>query len=141
MVVSPLYDWGRTLTWTQVPAMVESAALQSHSGSKGSIRYSVSVSYRYEVDGVTHIGQRAAIRERPDNFGSFQEQLSLRLISAQRAGIPVLVWVNPARPTESIADRSLRPGLVGLALGFALLLGCFPLLALALVVLKVRGGL
>ena len=101
----------------------------------------MAVRYRYEWDGVTHTGQRAAIHERPDNFGSFQKQLSLRLISAQRAGTPVLVWVNPARPAESMADRSLRPGLVGLALGFAVLLGGIALLGLAPVVLKVRGGL
>ncbi|WP_282434129.1 DUF3592 domain-containing protein [Acidovorax sp. Root267] len=141
MVASPLYEWARMQTWKQVPALVESATLQSHHGSKGSFRFSVSVRYRYEVGGVTYTGQRATIHERPDNIGSFQEQLGRRLKGAQRTGTPVLVWVNPTRPTESIADRSLRPGLLGLALGIAVLIGGVGLLVLTAVVRKVWGGL
>ncbi|RZJ09212.1 MAG: DUF3592 domain-containing protein [Acidovorax sp.] len=140
MVASPLYEWARMQTWKQVPAVVESATLQSHHGSKGSIRFSVSVRYRYEVGGVTYTGQRATIYERPDNIGSFQEQLGRRLERAQRSGTPVRVWVNPARPTESIADRSLRPGLLAVALGFAVFIGGLVCLVLVLVVRKVWGG-
>lgn len=141
MVVSPLYDWARMQTWQPVAAQVESATLQSHHGSKGGTTHSVSVRYRYEVGGVSYTGQRAAIHERADNIGSFQEQLGRRLKGAQRTGTPVQVWVNPARPAESIADRSLRPGLLGLALGIAVLCGGFGLLVLAAVVRKVWGGL
>lgn len=139
MVASPLYEWARMQTWKQVPAVVESARLQSHQGSKGSIRFSVSARYRYEVGGVTYAGQRATIYERPDNIGSFQEQLGRRLEGAQRSGTPVQVWVNPARPAESIADRSLRPGLLAVALGFAVFIGGLVFLVLVLVVRKARG--
>ncbi|MBD9391300.1 DUF3592 domain-containing protein [Acidovorax sp. ACV01] len=141
MVAPAIYDWARMQSWQPVAAQVESATLQSHRGSKGGATHSVSVRYRYEVGGVTYTGQRAAIHERPDNIGSFQEQLGRRLKGAQRTGTPVLVWVNPTRPTESIADRSLRPGLVGLALGIAVLIGGVGLLVLTAVVRKVWGGL
>lgn len=141
MVAPAIYDWARMQSWQPVSAQVESATLQSHRGSKGGTTRSVSVRYRYEVGGVTYTGQRAAIHERPDNIGSFQEQLGRRLKGAQHTGTPVQVWVNPRHPAESIADRSLRPGLVALALGVAVLTGGFGLLVLAMVARKVWGGL
>lgn len=130
MVAPAIYDWARMQSWQPVSAQVESATLQSHHGSKGGTTHSVAVRYRYEVAGVTYTGQRAAIHERADNIGSFQEQLGRRLKSAQHTGTPVQVWVNPERPAESIADRSLRPGLLGLALGMSLLAGGFGLVVL-----------
>lgn len=141
MVVPAAYDWARMQSWQPVSAQVESATLQSHHGSKGGTTHSVSVRYRYEVGGVAYTGQRAAIHERPDNIGSFQEQLGWRLKGAQRTGTPVQVWVNPVHPAESIADRSLRPGLLALALAVAAVSGGFGLLVLAMVARKVRGGL
>lgn len=140
MVAPAIYDWARMQSWQPVAAQVESATLQSHHGSKGGTSHSVSVRYRYEVGGVTYIGQRAAIHERPDNIGSFQEQLGRRLQGAQKTGIPVQVWVNPAKPAESIADRSLRPGLLLLALGLAGLSGGFGMLVLAKIARAVWRG-
>lgn len=140
MVVSPLYDWARMQTWQPVAAQVESATLQSHHGSKGGTSHSVSVRYRYEVGGVSYTGQRAAIHERADNIGSFQEQLGRRLKRAQQTGEPVQVWVNARNPSDSIADRSLRPGLLGLALGLSLLAGGFGLLVLIKIVRAVWRG-
>jgi len=141
MVAPAVYDWARMQSWQPVAAQVESATLQSHHGSKGGTSYSVSVRYRYEVGGVSFIGQRAAIRERADNIGSFQEELGRRLQGAQKTGTSVQVWVNPEKPAESIADRSLRPGLLGLTLGIAVLCGGFGFLILAMVFRKVWGGL
>ncbi|WP_409828494.1 DUF3592 domain-containing protein [Acidovorax sp.] len=140
MVVSPLYDWARMQTWQPVAAQVESATLQSHHGSKGGTTHSVSVRYRYALGGATYTGQRAAIHERADNIGSFQEQLGRRLKRAQQTGEPVQVWVNARNPSESIVDRSLRPGLLGLALGIGGLTGGFGLWVLAAVVRKLWGA-
>lgn len=125
MTAPMVYDWARMQTWHSVPAQVESAALQSQKSSKGSTSYSVSTHYRYQVDGVEYTGSRASLTTRADNIGSFQEQLCYRLQSAERRGEPVPVWVNPAQPTESIVDRSLRPGLLALQLGLALAFGAF----------------
>ena len=58
--------------------------------------------------------------------GDHGEQLVRhRLQGAERTGEPVTVWVNPAQPDESIVDRSLRPGLLALQLGLALVFGAF----------------
>ena len=59
------------------------------------------------------------------NASLYYQQLGARLEAAQRTGTPVPVWVNPALPTESIVDRSLRPGLLALQLGLALAFGGF----------------
>ena len=125
MTAPMVYDWARMQTWHSVPAQVEAATLQSQKSSKGSTSYSVSTHYRYQVDGVEYTGSRASLTTRADNIGSFQEQLGYRLQSAERRGEPVPVWVNPALPTESIVDRSLRPGLLALQLGLALAFGGF----------------
>jgi hypothetical protein len=77
------------------------------------------------VAGVEYTGTRASITTRADNIGSFQEQLGYRLQSAERTGAPVPVWVNPEQPSESIVDRSLRPGLLALQLALSLVFGGF----------------
>ena len=125
MTAPMVYDWARMQAWHSVPAQVDSATLQSHKPSKGGTTYSVSTRYRYQVAGVEYTGDRASITARADNIGSFQEQLGYRLQGAQHTGEPVMVWVNPAQPTESIVDRSLRPGLLALQLGLALAFGGF----------------
>ena len=125
MTAPMVYDWARMQAWHSVPAQVDSATLQSHKPSKGGTTYSVSTRYRYQVAGVEYTGDRASLTTRADNIGSFQEQLGHRLQGAERTGEPVTVWVNPAQPTESIVDRSLRPGLLALQLGLALAFGGF----------------
>lgn len=140
MVASPLVDWARMQAWNQVPAVVESATLQSHHPSKGGTTHSVSVRYRYVVEGVTYTGQRAAIHERADNIGSFQEELGRRLQGLQRTGKAVPVWVNPRNPAQSIVDRRLRPGLITLALVLSSVSAWFGLAVLAKIARAVWNG-
>ncbi|MBO1011293.1 MULTISPECIES: DUF3592 domain-containing protein [Acidovorax] len=140
MVASPVFDWARMQTWNQVPAVLESATLQSHHPSKGGTTHSVSVRYRYVVEGVAYTGQRAAIHERADNIGSFQEELGRRLQGLQRTGKAVPVWVNPRNPAESIVDRRLRPGLITLALVLSSVSAWFGLAVLAKIARAVWNG-
>jgi hypothetical protein len=140
MVASPLVDWARMQTWNQVPAVVESATLQSHHPSKGGTTHSVSVRYRYVVEGVAYTGQRATIHERADNIGRFQEELGRRLRGLQHTGEAVPVWVNPRNPAESIVDRSLRPGLIALALVLSSVSAWFGLAMLAKIARAVWNG-
>ena len=125
MTAPMVYDWARMQAWHSVPAQVEAATLQSHKPSKGGTAHSIAIRYRYQVGGVEYTGSCASLTTRADNIGSFQEQLGHRLQGAERTGEPVTVWVNPAQPTESIVDRSLRPGLLALQLGLALAFGGF----------------
>lgn len=94
-------------------------------GQKGAAAYGVEVRFRYTAAGQEYRGQRASLHIGNGNASLYYQQLGARLEAAQRTGTPVPVWVNPAQPTESIVDRSLRPGLLALQLGLALAFGGF----------------
>lgn len=124
-VLPNLYDWARMQLWQPVSATVVSASLNTHRGSKSGSSFSVSVHYRYEVGGTAYDGYRAAINTSADNVGSFQQDLGWRLQGAQQRGQSVQVWFNPASPGESVADRSLRLGLLGFKMVFVVVFGGF----------------
>lgn len=123
-LVPTLHDWYRMQSWLPVQAQVVSARLQAHQSSD-STTYSAAVRYRYEVGGTPYEGTRAALHTASDNVGGFQGDLVGRLQSAQRSATPVVVWVNPSQPQESVADRSLRPGLLAFQLAFLVAFGGF----------------
>ena len=120
-----LVDWARSLQWQATPAMVESAATLWEPGQEGAAAYGVEARFRYTAAGQEYRGQRASLHTGNGNASLYYQQLGARLEAAQRTGTPVTVWVNPAQPTESIVDRSLRPGLLALQLGLALAFGGF----------------
>ena len=113
-------DWVRAQSWHATPAVVELAATVREPGYDGGSAYGVEVRYRYEVDGKVYLGHRASLHDGSDNVSMFQQQLRERLEAAQRSGTPVQVWVNSAKPDESVADRSLRLDLLALQLVVAL---------------------
>ena len=113
-------DRVRAQSWHATPAVVELAATVREPGYDGGSAYGVEVRYRYEVDGKVYLGHRASLHDGSDNVSMFQQQLGERLEAAQRSGTPVQVWVNSAKPDESVADRSLRLDLLALQLVVAL---------------------
>ena len=115
-----LVDWARAQQWQATPAMVESAATLWEPGQLGAAAYGVEVRFRYTAAGQEYRGQRASLHIGNGNASLYYQQLGERLEAAQRTGTPVPVWVNPAQPTESMADRSLRLDLLALELVVAL---------------------
>ena len=115
-----LVDWARSQQWQATPAMVESAATLWEPGQEGAAAYGVEVRFRYTAAGQEYRGQRASLHIGNGNASLYYQQLGARLEAAQRTGTPVPVWVNPAQPTESMADRSLRLDLLALELVVAL---------------------
>ena len=89
-------------------------------GQEGAAAYGVEVRFRYTAAGQEYRGQRASLHIGNGNASLYYQQLGERLEAAQRTGTPVPVWVNPAQPTESMADRSLRLDLLALELVVAL---------------------
>ena len=89
-------------------------------GQEGAAAYGVDVRFRYTAAGQEYRGQRASLHIGNGNASLYYQQLGERLEAAQRTGTPVPVWVNPAQPTESMADRSLRLDLLALELVVAL---------------------
>lgn len=115
-----LVDWARAQQWQSTPAIVESAATLWEPGQEGAAAYGVEVRFRYTAAGQEYRGQRASLHIGNGNASLYYQQLGERLEAAQRTGTPVPVWVNPAQPTESMADRSLRLDLLALELVVAL---------------------
>ena len=119
-VTPTLVDWARAQQWQATPAIVESAATLWEPGQEGAAAYGVEVRFRYTAAGQEYRGQRASLHIANGNASLYYQQLGARLEAAQRTGTPVPVWVNPAQPTESMADRSLRLDLLALELVVAL---------------------
>ncbi|WP_052520929.1 DUF3592 domain-containing protein [Acidovorax temperans] len=119
-VAPTLVDWARAQQWQATPAIVESAATLWEPGQEGAAAYGVEVRFRYTAAGQEYRGQRASLHIGNGNASLYYQQLGERLEAAQRTGTPVPVWVNPAQPTESMADRSLRLDLLALGLVVAL---------------------
>ena len=119
-VTPTLVDWARAQQWQATPAIVESAATLWEPGQEGAAAYGVEVRFRYTAAGQEYRGQRASLHIGNGNASLYYQQLGERLEAAQRTGTPVPVWVNPAQPTESMADRSLRLDLLALELVVAL---------------------
>lgn len=119
-VAPTLVDWARAQQWQATPAIVESAATLWEPGQEGAAAYGVEVRFRYTAAGQEYRGQRASLHIGNGNASLYYQQLGERLEAAQRAGTPVQIWVNPAQPTESMADRSLRLDVLALELVVAL---------------------
>ena len=119
-VAPTLVDWARAQQWQATPAIVESAATLWEPEQDGAAAYGVEVRFRYTAAGQEYRGQRASLHIGNGNASLYYQQLGERLEAAQRTGTPVPVWVNPAQPTESMADRSLRLDLLALELVVAL---------------------
>ena len=119
-VTPTLVDWARAQQWQATPAIVESAATLWEPGQEGAAAYGVEVRFRYTAAGQEYRGQRASLHIGNGNASLYYQQLGERLEAAQRTGTPVPVWVNPAQPTESMADRSLRLDVLALELVVAL---------------------
>ncbi|CAN7329449.1 DUF3592 domain-containing protein [Acidovorax sp. LjRoot117] len=133
-----LVDWSRMRHWQAVPAQVESARLHQGGTARGGTYYQALVRHRYIADGTHYTGQRAVIDTAGDGGRRYHEQLVAQWQAAQRTGAPIQVWVNPDKPAESVADRSLRVGSLLWDLVTVVLTGAGGLLLLRLSVSMIR---
>jgi len=80
------------------------------------------VAYHYKFNGTEYRGDRLganAIGGR-DNIGTWQDDMFNMLAEAKTAKKPIMVWVNPDNPAESMFDRQMRWSLAFFAIPFAL---------------------
>lgn len=82
-----VHSWARAQAWQATPAQLMAAELVTHRG-RGTT-FSVNATYRYRVQGTEFTGSRVALRDGPDNPGTFQEVLGRSLVDALRSGSPV----------------------------------------------------
>jgi hypothetical protein len=102
-------DWRAMQQWQPARAYLTSV--------QGGERYT-KARYQYQFNGTAFEGDRATVTTFNDNIGSYHEDFSAWLRARQRAGEPVPIWVNPAKPAQAVIDRDMRWGLFALMSGF-----------------------
>jgi len=117
-------DWARMRSWAPAPAEVLAANLERHRSDK-STTYRATATYRYQFQGRSYTSGRVGIGTSADNLGDWHQRQHQRLSDALRRHAPVTVWVNPSDPTEAVANRDLRWGLLGFELIFVVVFGGF----------------
>ena len=118
-VVPNLWDVARMQGWVPVQADVVAADLETGS-SDGGTTYKATAKFRYEFKGQRYTGSRVGIADGGrDNVGDWH-QLTHGKLNGRRH---VMLWVNPADPSESVFDRELRWGLLGFKMIFVIVFG------------------
>jgi hypothetical protein len=109
VVVKMIQDGHRAEDWVRVQATVDS-------WSRGSI------AYHYKFGDATYQGDRLGVNPigGKDNIDSWYSDMASMISDAKSGRKPLMVWVNPENPTESMVDRTIRWKLVAFALPFAL---------------------
>ena len=121
-IVPTLYDAWRMQDWRTTQGTLSHARLTT-SRSSDSTTYGVEARYRYSVGGYDFTGSRVAINSGNDNVGRFQQDLGHLLEHRLRNHQPVDVYYDPSRPADSVLNRDLRWGLLGLKSMFVVLFG------------------
>ncbi len=98
--------------WVQVEAELIRGGYDTNSGSD-SDTYEAYAEYTYTWGGERYVGNRVSLSAGGDNIGDYQVDVGRRLQTALASGRPILVYVDPQSPQESIVDRDIRWGLVG----------------------------
>lgn len=109
-------------SWEQVEAEVLSANL-AESQSEDSTTYKAEGSYRYTWEGRQYTGNRINVDDNYDNIGSYHRRQYNKLRSALDNKQPILIYVNPDAPQESIVDPEARIELLLFSGAFALVFG------------------
>jgi len=109
VVARMIQDGYRAQEWVRVKATVDS-------WNRGSIEY------HYKFGDTTYKGDRLGVNPigGKDNIDSWYSDMSAMVSEAKNGSKPLMVWVNPANPAESMVDRTIRWKLVAFALPFAL---------------------
>jgi hypothetical protein len=125
-VIPNLWDALRMQDWVQVPAEVVALELKTNR-SDDTTTYRVIARFRYDYNGQHYTGNRVGIAEGgSDNVGNWQRATYSGLKGRDR----IQLWVNPAKPSESVFDRQLRWGLLGFKMIFVIVFGGFGVLAM-----------
>lgn len=135
LVVAPLQEWRDARNWEPVAAQVLSAELVENRDSDGAT-YRAAASYRYTYGGNDYQNDRVALQGGSDNMGSFQQDLAAELQRAAASGEPYTVYVNPRAPSQSVANRELRTGLLTILTVFG---SIFAAVGIGLIVFGLRA--
>ena len=129
--------WIEASSWVQTEGEVLSSKLNSSRGSEGGTTYEVMASYRYTVNGNSHVGHRVGIHTGKDNIGDYHQVWAQKLSQSRNKRQPIIVWYNPSNPDESLLDLNLRWGLMAMQVAFAVV---FSLVGLGMIGAGLKKG-
>jgi hypothetical protein len=114
----------RARAWRRVPGTVLGSGVagyqtQATGGHMGANVRRAVLAYRYEFDGRTYTGHRAAFGS-PLGFGMGLAAIASAQAARYEFGEEVDVWVDPADPSKAVLRRSATSSMLIAALGVAL---------------------
>lgn len=121
-IVANLADARQMRDWVAVEGMLQRAGYETSAG-EDTDTYKAYAEYRYEYAGQRYSGDRVGISGGSDNIGDYQRETGRYFQHVLNRGEPVTVYVDPADPSQSILDRSVRWGLIGFKAIFFLVFG------------------
>jgi len=129
VVVKMIQDGNRAQQWVRTKATLDSYG-------RGAVRY------HYKFGENTYSGDRLGANPigGTDNIDSWHADMRQMLSEAKNGSKPLMVWVNPDNPAESMVDRTIRWKLLIFALPFALGFGGVGVGALYVLVKTVFSG-
>nr|WP_318441941.1 DUF3592 domain-containing protein [Photobacterium leiognathi] len=93
--------------WNVIPAKIISAEVESlkyeDTNRRRKISYAPKVSYKYNYDGKIYVSNRYSWVKSYDN-GKLHDAAK-RLVYSKQKGKEIKIFVNPAKPSESVVER------------------------------------
>jgi hypothetical protein len=113
LLVEPVQKTRDAKTWDEVPAVVVSSKVKSHSSDDGTT-YSPYIAYRYTVEGQEYFGDQYTFMGGSSSGRAAKAEIVRRYPKRKN----FTIYVNPVNPAESVITRNASP---------SLLLGLIPL--------------
>ena len=107
-----LVDAWQMKDWAQVQGTLTRAGYATHSGDD-SDTYEAYADYTYVVNGQQYSNNRVGISGGADNIGDYQQDMGRYLSGIVNRGESIVIFFDPANPSDSIIDPNVRWGMVG----------------------------
>ena len=107
MALGPGWNSWRSQTWSQTPAVIESAEVAESHDSEGDTVYRIEVRYAYRFQETSFTGTRYHFGTGSTNVGVDGMR---RVVATLTRQPQITCWVNLDAPAEAVLDRSLPPG-------------------------------
>ena len=111
----PLQTVQKSAAWESVPATVVSSEIgvekrDSSSFNKHdlSVYYSIKITYQYEYNGKTYIGDRYDFFRSKDQYNSFGKTQMQEIIKRYPQGKKIFCWINPQNPEDTVISRDIN---------------------------------
>ena len=138
----PLSNVQKSAAWESVPATVVSSEIgvkkrDSSSFNKHdlSVYYSIKITYQYEYNDKTYIGDRYDFFRSKDQYSTFGKTQMQEIIKRYPQGKKIFCWINPQNPEDTVISRDINYTTVLLE---AFLFIGIPCLVISLVIRKYK---